>query len=82
MDTQVIFAVNSYQHAAAVAQWVTAFAPQAEILVFESQPRHILVEPKKSECHSSSEKTILNGCQVSQYEWHAKEPSVLNGHKC
>ena len=33
-------------------------------------------------CHRSSEMTIINGCPVSQYVWHAKEPVLLNGHKC
>ena len=82
MDTHVISYVNSYQHAATVAQWVTTFAPKVEILVFQSQPRHIYVEQKRCECHSSSEKTIINGYPVSQYVWPAKEPSLLNGHEC
>ena len=28
-------------------------------------------------CHGSSEMTNLNGCPVSQWVWHAKEPSLL-----
>ena len=34
------------------------------------------------EYHGSSEMTIINGCPVSKYVWHAKEPSLLNGHEC
>ena len=31
---------------------------------------------------SVTEMTIINGCPVSQYVWHAKEHSLLYGHKC
>ena len=34
----------------------------------------------RCECHGSSALTIINGCPVSQQVWHAKEPSLLNGH--
>ena len=36
----------------------------------------------RCECHGSSEMTIINGCSMSQQVWHAKEPSMINGHKC
>ena len=36
----------------------------------------------RCECHRSSRMTIINGCPVSQYVWHPKEPSLLNGHEC
>ena len=63
--------------AAAMAQWVKAFAPQAEGLVFEFQPRQTLVvktgsdssTAKRSvidEYHGSLEMTIINGFPVSQ----------------
>ena len=57
----------------AVAQWVRAFAPQAEGWVFESQPRKTKVIKTGSasstdkhsaigdgECHGSSDMTIIN----------------------
>ena len=33
-------------------------------------------------CKMNSIMTIINGCPVSQKMWHAKELSVLSGHKC
>ena len=33
----------------------------------------------RCECHGSSEMTIINGRPVSQWVWHVKEPSLLNG---
>ena len=36
----------------------------------------------RCECHGSSEMTIINGCPVSQWVWHDKEPTLLNGHDC
>ena len=39
-EYESLFACTStYCSACAVAQWVRAFAPQAEVWVFESQPR-------------------------------------------
>ena len=37
----------------------------------------------RCECHGSSEINIIkiNRCPVSQFVWHAKELSLLNGHK-
>ena len=35
----------------------------------------------RCECHGYSKMTIINGCPVSKKVWHAKEPSLFNGHK-
>ena len=77
---------------AAVAQWVRALAPQAKGWVFESQSRQALVVKTISdrstakhsliECNGSSEMTIINGCLVSQWVWHATEPPLINGLEC
>ena len=63
--------------AAAVAQWFSALAPQAEGWVLESQPRQTEVVKTGSDSsiakrsalgvfHGSSEMTIINRCPVSQ----------------
>ena len=60
-----------------VAQWIRAFAPQAEGMVFESQPRQTLVVKTgsdnptakrlaKGEFYRSSEMPIINGCPLSE----------------
>ena len=43
---------------------------------------HCWTLSNRRECHGSSEMTIINGCPVSKCLWHAKEPSLLNGHEC
>ena len=69
-----------------------AFASHAEGWVFESKQRvgrqtYIVKTDSdtlgnRCKCHGSMEMTIINGCPVSQYVWHAKEHSLLNGHEC
>ena len=43
------------------------------------QPRQLHCQTLGNRCEfdGSSEMTIINGCPVSQYVWHAKEPSLL-----
>ena len=36
----------------------------------------------RCQCHRSLEMTIIKGWPMSQYMWHVKEPSLLNGHEC
>ena len=36
----------------------------------------------RCQCHRSLEMTIIKGWPLSQYMWHVKEPSLLNGHEC
>ena len=59
--------------AAVVAQWVRAFAPQAEVLEFESQPRHTQVVKTDSDSSTVKRSAIaeyhgsfINGFPVSQ----------------
>ena len=54
--------VNAY-HAVAVAQWVKAFAPQAEGWVFESQPWQTQVV--KTGSKSSTAKRLALGMSVT-----------------
>ena len=35
----------------------------------------------RCERYGSSEMTIINRCPVTQYVWHVKETSLLNGYK-
>ena len=69
-----------------------AFSSYAEGQVLESQPRPLeevktgsdgstVKRSETDECHDS-EMTILNGCVVTQYVWHAKKHSMSNDHKC
>ena len=47
-----------------------------------SEQNFLACKCNKREYDGSPEITIINGCPVSQQIWHAKEPSLLNGHKC
>ena len=70
--------------AAAVAQWVRPFAPEAEGWVFKSQPRQTQVVKTSSdsstakrircECHGSSEMTIINGAPCNSRCGTLKNP--------
>ena len=44
--------------AAVVAQWIRAFAPQAEGLVFESQPRQTLIVKTGSDSSTAKRSAI------------------------
>ena len=65
-----------------------SFRPTTVIWEFESQPRQtqaliqVVTAPLRNarqytQCHRSSEMTIINGWPVSEQVWHAKEPSLL-----
>ena len=65
-----------------------AFASHAEGWVFVSKQRQTYIVKTDSDtlgngckCHGSMEMTIIYGCPVSQYVWHAKEPSMINVHE-
>ena len=85
--------LNDYLNQVSVVQWVRTLAPQAEVWVFEFQPWKTYVVKTGSD--SSIAKRSAIGVSVtvlgddhykrmplSQYVWHAKEPSLLNGHEC
>ena len=71
--------------------WHSRFAPHAEGCVFESQPRqNKVVKPcsdRPTAKHSVIGMTVTvleydhhKRMSLSQYVWHFKEPSLLNGH--
>ena len=67
---------------AAVAQWVRAFAPQAEVWAFESQPRQIQV--LKTASGSSSVKRSAIGVSASETyaPCHSRCGTLKNPHCC
>ena len=79
---------------AAVAQWVRAKVPQAVGWAFESQSRQFLVVKTGSDRSTANRSAISLSVRVlgvdhkrmpvSQYLWHAKEPSLSAEHslKC
>ena len=69
--------------AAAVSQWIIAFArPATQVVINRYWQLHCQTLGNRCECHGSTEMTIINGCPLSQYVWHAKELSLFNGHEC
>ena len=48
----------NYPGTAALAQWVRPFAPQAEIWVFESQPRETQVVRKGTDTSTAERSTV------------------------
>ena len=70
-----------------MAQWVRAFAPQAEDWMFEFQPRQTQVV-KTGSASSTAKRSALGVSRVlgddhnKQIPRVTKEPSLINGHKC
>ena len=79
----IFMSITHNFRAAAVSQWIRALArPATQVVINRYWQLHCQTLGNRCECHGSTEMTIINGCPLSQYVWHAKELSLLNGHEC
>ena len=68
-----------HMSSAAVAQWIRAFAPKAEVWVFESQPRQTQLAKTGSDSSTAKRSALWCECHTSSEMTYKRMPRVTEG---